>query len=425
VFYESEYGVGDWTESGEVPSTGGRIKVTWDYYTHIITDLCNEYDTSASTWEEIIEIGGCDERPIEGTDAECTYNDDGTCDCNVYFKEQTPGCYTCPGENISGVTYNKVNYIFIQNCENECEETTVKTYSAVTKEIEACDTGSITVDGIPFTSTTYYNGTNCPETKVTSGMTSISVFVSSANNSNEANPVYEGAEAKIIQKPGPCETPPTPVECTCDGSSVGSTEITLASSAYSTAETTYSESCSLYIENTASGWLDVNKTTGKLEFNSITAAENDRTADVYIKDKPGGNICNTIKVTQTGGAIPTETINVYAEVRYGFRNPHSTDNANVTMKYRANCVSPRINKGETLNPTGGQREYNKISYSGTFTRPVGSSELPKLDVVQVYVNQRDWGSFEVQFSTDPNNPGYIYFDVDDFCCGEHKYCFCD
>ena len=104
-----------------VPFYGGRIKVTWDYVRHSTSDVCSEmynYDT----WEEIIMIGGCDERPTEcnvcnghGTgqgestvhsncdcdalqlfskeceacDAECCYDEFGG-KCSLLFKEQFP-----------------------------------------------------------------------------------------------------------------------------------------------------------------------------------------------------------------------------------------------------------------------------------------------------------------------------------------------
>lgn len=162
VYYEvSGYTSNVWSASTEgdfeVSSTGGRIKVTWEYSAHTITDTCYEFDSSGGTWEEIIEIGGCDERPIdclsgynvvtineEGDtspyddttyngckicDSECCYEDDGTCRCVILFKEQTPSCSVCVGtdcnysdiwddEEKRVIRYNKIRYQFKQTCDN-------------------------------------------------------------------------------------------------------------------------------------------------------------------------------------------------------------------------------------------------------------------------------------------------------------------
>jgi len=166
VYYEKRYLSNEWVYEGDpstdcdctvlsiegvngayaVPFTGGRIKVTWQYSAHTTTETCNEYDTSGRTWEEIITIGGCDERPIDCNynlvfnekasdddtgftkvtvcgekteelpngicnskchcDAECCYNYDGngTCKCVIYFKEQTPGCTTCASKTFFYIT---------------------------------------------------------------------------------------------------------------------------------------------------------------------------------------------------------------------------------------------------------------------------------------------------------------------------------
>ena len=94
----------------------------------------------------------------------------------------------------------------------------------------------------------------------------------------------------------------TPVACTCTNANVqvGTTAITLGYTAGSTAETTYSHDCTVYINNNqAGGWLDVNSTNGKLEFNSTSQATSTRSANVYIDDV-NGNHCKTINVTQEG-----------------------------------------------------------------------------------------------------------------------------
>lgn len=94
----------------------------------------------------------------------------------------------------------------------------------------------------------------------------------------------------------------TPAACTCQEANVqvGTTAITLGNAAYSTANTTYSHDCTVYINNDeAEGWLDVNATNGKLEFNSSSVATSERSANVYIDDIDGRH-CETIKVTQEG-----------------------------------------------------------------------------------------------------------------------------
>ena len=143
VSYETEYMSNEWVspdsddcscsgliitdeegnKSGKyyVPYYGGRIKVTWDYVRHYISDECEEM-YNYGTWDEIIAIGGCDERPkdcsvcyghvthydedvteetsdcgcgglsvydttCEVCDAECCYTGNGG-KCNLLFKEQ-------------------------------------------------------------------------------------------------------------------------------------------------------------------------------------------------------------------------------------------------------------------------------------------------------------------------------------------------
>jgi len=143
VFYETEYMSNEWVspdlddcscngliitddeghKSGKyyVPFYGGRIKVTWDYVRHYTSEECEE-SYNYGTWDEIIMIGGCDERPkdcntcyghtthddkneeelvsncncealsiydntCQSCDAECCYTDTGG-RCNLLFKEQ-------------------------------------------------------------------------------------------------------------------------------------------------------------------------------------------------------------------------------------------------------------------------------------------------------------------------------------------------
>ena len=100
-------------------------------------------------------------------------------------------------------------------------------------------------------------------------------------------------------------------DCTKANVQVGTTAITLGYTSGATAETTYSHDCDVYINNNeAGGWLDVNATEGKLEFNSITEATATRTTHVYIDDS-NGNHCKTIEVTQSGCQYPGSTIQIW------------------------------------------------------------------------------------------------------------------
>ena len=105
------------------------------------------------------------------------------------------------------------------------------------------------------------------------------------------------------------QDPAPPIVCDCDTANVqvGTTAITLGNEAYSTGETTFTRSCTVYINNNeAEGWLDVNATDSKLEFNTSSVASAQRSANVYIDDV-NGNHCKTIKVTQEGSTAFTMT----------------------------------------------------------------------------------------------------------------------
>lgn len=61
IWYESQFGRGDWQENGKLPMYGGRIKVTWDYTAHTVSsdaEMCPYTDTE-TTYEEIMLIGDC------------------------------------------------------------------------------------------------------------------------------------------------------------------------------------------------------------------------------------------------------------------------------------------------------------------------------------------------------------------------------
>lgn len=231
-----------------VPFTGGRIKVTWQYSAHTTTETCNEYDTLGKTWEEIITIGGCDERPIdckpeyntvvvddqghtaiyddttykdcEICDSECCYNYDGkgTCKCVILFKEQTPGCTTCDScdvydeEEQRTITYNKIRYEFVQDCTTICNYDKNTQFEQKEINVDKCFTGE-TAATVPFTSTTEYYGAGCPAPEVIIDSVEAKANIPTVNNSNRPKVAYEDDMIKVIQAAGPCEVP---TYCDCD-----------------------------------------------------------------------------------------------------------------------------------------------------------------------------------------------------------------
>lgn len=250
-----------------VPFTGGRIKVTWQYSAHTTTETCNEYDTLGRTWEEIITIGGCDERPeripdcpedakdccsnsahnkvivgydesttpptpiyekyddatykdCEICDSECCYNYDGkgTCRCVILFKEQTPGCTTCDScdvydeEEQRVITYNKIRYEFVQDCTTICNYDKNTQFEQKEINVDKCFTGE-TAATVPFTSTTEYYGAGCPAPDVIIDSVEAKANIPTVNNSNRPKVAYEDDMIKVIQAAGPCEVP---TYCDCD-----------------------------------------------------------------------------------------------------------------------------------------------------------------------------------------------------------------
>ncbi len=250
-----------------VPFTGGRIKVTWRYSAHTKTETCAEYDTLGNTWEEIITIGGCDERPeripdcpeeskdccsesvhnkvivgydesttpptpiyekyddatykdCEICDSECCYNYDGkgTCKCVILFKEQTPGCTTCDScdvydeEEQRVITYNKIRYEFVQDCTTICNYDKNTQFEQQPVPVDKCFTGE-TGATVPFTSTTEYYGAGCPAPQYETGSVPVTVNIPTVNNSNREKVAYEDEMIKVIQAAGPCEVP---TYCDCD-----------------------------------------------------------------------------------------------------------------------------------------------------------------------------------------------------------------
>ena len=204
VYYETRYMSNEWSATGVVPFEGGRIKVTWDYVTTKTLNNCNTV-TGSGTWEEIIFIGGCDEHPND-CDEECCYNYDGNGNnsCEILFKEQTPGCSTCGYEDVydeelkKTIRYNKITYIFKQDCDDECSPSMHTNYDKQTVHVSACFTGSTAIT-VPYTSTTEYNGYGCPSTKIETGTTNVIVDVATPNNSTTFRTVYTSEMATVIQ----------------------------------------------------------------------------------------------------------------------------------------------------------------------------------------------------------------------------------
>ena len=230
-----------------VPYTGGRIKVSWNYSASTLSPSCSQYSTSG-TWEEIILVGGCDERPtscnteynkiiyhdeqghsVETTyddktysgckecDAECCYNYDGsgTSKCVILFKEQTPSCTTCDSctvwdsEEERNITYNKIRYEFVQDCNQICEAKTSYKYDQKVIEITAeagkeCESYTTHINAeVPYSSITEYIGYGCPSATTTPGSSPIHYegdITAAVNYSSAGSVVFENEYVKVIRK---------------------------------------------------------------------------------------------------------------------------------------------------------------------------------------------------------------------------------
>ena len=310
-----------------VPFTGGRIKVKWQYSAHTKTETCNEYDTLGKTWEEIITIGGCDERPIdckpeyntvvvdeEGhtaiyddttykdckiCDSECCYNYDGKgrCKCVILFKEQTPGCTTCEScdvydeEEQRTIRYNKIRYEFVQDCTNICDYTKNTQFNKQTVNVDKCFTGE-TGATVPFTSTTEYNGAGCPAPKTEIGEVPVTVNISKVNNTKREKVAYEDDMIKVVQGTGPCETPaadcdcysitiegesPTPTECASWGSWSWNTAYVSCNGGDSSAVVTGSRTCLTDPSKTQT-------TSSTVTFATTTCRSDDDDKTIYNRD---------------------------------------------------------------------------------------------------------------------------------------------
>jgi len=198
VYYETRYMSNEWSATGVVPFEGGRLKVKWDYVSTKTLNNCTTV-TGTGTWEEIVTVGGCDEHP-SGCDDDCCYNVDnnGTNRCTILFKEQTPGCSTCPSEMLDGVNFNKITYTYKQDCEDECSPSMYTKYDKQTVHVSACFTGTTAIT-VPYTSTTEYNGYGCPSTKTETGTTTVTVNVTTPNDSMSFRTVYTSEMATVIQ----------------------------------------------------------------------------------------------------------------------------------------------------------------------------------------------------------------------------------
>ena len=72
VLYETDLYSDVWKKEGKVPSTGGRIKIRWDYVSHTILSNCEE-NFKEGTYEQILTVGSCEEPQIDKV---------------IYFKKQ-------------------------------------------------------------------------------------------------------------------------------------------------------------------------------------------------------------------------------------------------------------------------------------------------------------------------------------------------
>jgi hypothetical protein len=219
VYYETRYMSNEWSATGVVPFEGGRLKVKWDYVSTKTLNNCTTV-TGTGTWEEIVTVGGCDEHP-SGCDDDCCYNVDnnGTNRCTILFKEQTPGCSTCPSEMFDGVNFNKITYTYKQDCEDECSPSMYTKYDKQTVHVSACFTGTTAIT-VPYTSTTEYNGYGCPSTKTETGTTTVTVNVTTPNDSMSFRTVYTSEMATVIQgEVGLDSDKTTCLDCPCNSQS--------------------------------------------------------------------------------------------------------------------------------------------------------------------------------------------------------------
>lgn len=296
VCYETSYGSDEWVCEGEgsdtcdcnglkiegsagsmsVPFTGGRIKVTWNYTGETTTPDCSKYTTSG-TWEEIILVGGCDERPIDCSDeykgedghedtceicdAECCYNYDGegNCRCVIYFKKRASECDMCDASPtyyyvpsiddtrlfktvedaasfaleelnkrepdvphteeealnlVKEIVFNLIRYEFNQDCTPICDYVKTYRYDKVIKEIE-CEPPytEITYDNLTYTAVTEYVGAGCPPPVEMEIPTAFTITNITKNDTPGDKILLDNDIIKVVQKP--CWSPPS--TCTCDG----------------------------------------------------------------------------------------------------------------------------------------------------------------------------------------------------------------
>ena len=286
VCYETSYMSDEWICEGEgsdtcdcnglviegsagsmsVPFTGGRIKVTWNYTGETTTPDCSKYTTSG-TWEEIILVGGCDERPIdckdeykgedghaedcEICDAECCYNYDGegNCRCVIYFKKRMPSCgYECEESPLyyyfpsiddtmlfktveealefahnhgkteeealalmKEITFNLIRYEFNQDCTPICDY--VKTYRYDKKVYELpCEFEGGTSYTVEYSAVTEYIGAGCPPPVVMPYTSAVTLVDITKNDTPGDKIIIDSEMIKVVQKP--CWSPPS--TCTCD-----------------------------------------------------------------------------------------------------------------------------------------------------------------------------------------------------------------
>lgn len=249
------------TGSLSVPFTGGRIKVTWNYSGETVTADCTKYPING-TWEEIINIGGCDERPIdckdkykidettfsdcEICDSECCYNYDGsgTCRCVIYFKERTPDCDKSeasptfyyvpsvddtqlfdtyekakefaeqsgqPDAEIKEIIFNLIRYEFVQDCTPVCDYVYRTECDKQTIELP-CEFEGGTSYTVTYSAVTEYVGVGCPDPVKVERSTTIVLENITKNDTPGEKVLVDNEFIKVVQKP--CWSPPS--TCSCD-----------------------------------------------------------------------------------------------------------------------------------------------------------------------------------------------------------------
>ena len=196
VYYESSYKAADWSEQGEVPSSGGRIKVAWNYKkveipTQSSPAACKTYSSNTLTASEIVKIPEC-----PGDRATSAFTGD------ILWYKQSSGCTTCPYEEYKGDRLNKITYSGYQDCYCESYTTTTVKEKAIITNVDKCTNcvvGSPTIETITY-------GVEMPDgtCSATTSTTSVEMTKCFGVNSTDKSRTIEDEYFKITQEAGPC-----------------------------------------------------------------------------------------------------------------------------------------------------------------------------------------------------------------------------